>query len=76
MINSSDQSRVEEINDSVHKILEENSSQYEFPLSVSSGFAVYSDGEKFVDTVNRADKKMYENKNRYYVENGLDRRRH
>ena len=76
VLNSADEKRAEEINNSVHRILEENSSQYEFPLSVSSGFAVHSKGEKFVDTVNRADKKMYENKNRYYVENGLDRRRH
>ena len=76
VLNSADEKRAEEINNSVHRILEENSSQYEFPLSVSSGFAVYSKGEKFVDTVNRADKNMYENKNRYYVKNGLDRRRH
>ena len=45
-------------------------------VSASTGAAVNSEGESFADTVSRADKLMYENKNQYYIRTGKDRRRH
>ena len=46
-------------------------------LTMSVGYAAYKDYENatFYLLEKEADKKMYEDKNRYYVENGLNRRR-
>ncbi|MBQ8786797.1 MAG: GGDEF domain-containing protein [Oscillospiraceae bacterium] len=76
IINSNDLKVVENINNTVHKELAERDHEYEFTMSASSGIALHSGGKTFADMVKCADKMMYENKNQYYISNGLDRRRY
>lgn len=76
VIKSKDRSLLERIDSDIHKNLSEEDKKYEFDISASTGTAVYSETELFTDTVKRADKKMYENKNEYYIRTGKDRRRH
>lgn len=74
VIKSKDRSLVNRIDEDIHKNLSEENKNYEFEISASTGIAVHSEIELFTDTVKRADKKMYENKNEYYARTGKDRR--
>lgn len=74
VIKSKDRSLVERIDSDIHKNLSEENKNYEFEVSVSTGTAIHSEIELFTDTIKRADKKMYENKNEYYAKTGKDRR--
>ncbi|MBQ3161567.1 MAG: GGDEF domain-containing protein [Oscillospiraceae bacterium] len=59
----------------VHKKLEASSEKLGFECTVSSGVAVHLPCESFNDTFNRADMKMYEDKNRYYISTGKEKRK-
>ena len=74
VIKSKDRSLVDRINEDIHKNLSEENKNYEFEISASTGIAIHSEIEIFTDTVKRADKNMYENKNEYYAKTGKDRR--
>lgn len=76
IIKSDDLKVAESINNAVHKELAEKNNEYEFTMSASAGIAVHSGNKTFADTVKCADKLMYENKNQYYISNGLDRRKY
>lgn len=44
---------------------------------MAEAFRVYRiGGEEFSSTINRADAMMYSEKNRFYRENGIERRKH
>ena len=75
VIKNDDTAIVESIKLQIDGILEENK-DYEYEISVSSGTAIHCNSETFSETVARADKKMYESKNEYYIRTGKDRRKH
>ncbi|MGN0690173.1 MAG: GGDEF domain-containing protein [Oscillospiraceae bacterium] len=74
IINSCDNDFLTDIDKSAHNNLSELAKECDFELSASSGVAVYNDGEELSETVKRADKKMYENKNQYYLSKGIEKR--
>jgi len=74
VIRTTDTEVIKKINAEVHKKLEEASAQLGFECTASSGISVHEAGESFTETLNRADKKMYEEKNNYYVRTGKEKR--
>lgn len=74
VINSDNPDVTEEIIKSIRRILlDKNEPKYK--TSVSLGTAVHQNNELFSETLERADKNMYEDKSKYYHETGKDRRR-
>ena len=59
------------------EIMKERSSAYDFDVSASYGYAIRSDGQEITigELAKTADRNMYEAKNRYYKERGIDRRK-
>lgn len=74
IIRSDDSEMLERIIADVRKNLEACSEKLEFECTVSSGVAVHVSGEDFAETFNRADMKMYEDKDNYYARTGKEKR--
>lgn len=74
IIRTTDAEMLERINAEVNRRLEEASKELGFECTVSSGISVHESGDEFSDTVNKADKKMYEAKNSYYIRTGKEKR--
>ena len=75
VIKTDDKDVAEEISNVIQKtLLEKNEQKYR--ISASLGIAVHQSDESFSQTVERADRKMYENKNKYYIETGKNRRKY
>lgn len=75
VIKTDDKDVAEEISNVIQKTLLEKNEQ-EYRISASLGIAVHQNDESFSQTVERADRKMYENKNKYYIETGKNRRKY
>ena len=76
IIKSSEERNIEDVISDIHKNISEFGEGYEFPMSASIGFATDREAEDYDSILKIADKRMYESKSRYYIENGIDRRRH
>lgn len=72
----SDENKINGIVSEIYKNLSESGKECEYPVSASVGYAVCVGEGNYDEILKIADKKMYEDKTKYYVENGIDRRRH
>ena len=76
IIKSSDENKIKGIVSEIYKNLSESGENCEYPVSASVGYAVCVGEGEYGEILEIADKRMYENKTQYYIENGIDRRRH
>ena len=67
---------VEKEIEQVQHSCDEKSRHYRFTVNMAIGYAERHPGEKMEDTILRADQMMYAEKDKYYRETGIDRRKY
>lgn len=75
ILNTDDSEKTAKIERAIHELLPDKADNGA-DISVSTGTAIHSPDEAFCETVERADKLMYQHKSEYYIRTGKDRRRH